>query len=179
MTMSIVHNGLMRAGLSKTFFVVASFLLVSTEITAGPFEDGLAAAKAGDGAKSLELWRPLAVHGSAAEQLRIALMYFDGPFSEGLNLPIDHAEAAKWFLLAAKQGLLEAQLHIAGMYLHGQGVARDEVRSYMWLRIAAEHGDDAAARNLDIVAAIMTPAQLSRAQAMATQCKASSFKNCD
>ena len=146
---------------------------------AGSFEDGLAAAKAGNAAEARRFWSPLAEQGTASEQFRIGQMYFSGPISEAENLPVDRTEALKWFLLAAKKDVRDAQVYLGGMYHRGQGTARDDVRAYLWLSIAASRGDYAAERNLDIVAMSLTDADLGRARAMAARCQASRYRDCD
>jgi hypothetical protein len=66
------------------------------------------------------------------------------------------------------------------MYEKGQGLSRDYVRAHMWYSLAASTlgGDDGklATDYQGVIAKSLTP--LSRAQNMARQCKASSFKNC-
>jgi TPR repeat protein len=58
---------------------------------AGPYEDGLAAAKRGDHATALILWRPLAQQGDAQAQSGLGTMY-----ANGVGVAQDYAEAAKW-----------------------------------------------------------------------------------
>jgi TPR repeat protein len=52
----------------------------------------------------------------------------------------DYAEAAKWFRLAAEQGLGKAQYNLGVMYLKGEGVAQDNAEAAKWLLLAAEQG---------------------------------------
>jgi uncharacterized protein len=91
--------------------------------------------------------------------------------------------ASHRFRLAAEQGAALAQSNLGFMYEKGQGLSRDYVRAHMWYSLAASRlgGDDGklATEYQGIIAKNLTPAQLSRAQNMARQCKASSFKNCD
>jgi hypothetical protein len=49
----------------------------------------------------------------------------------------------------------------------------------MWFNIAAIDGNADAIKNRDIVAKLMTPAQLAQAQQLATRCMKSSYKDCD
>jgi TPR repeat protein len=46
------------------------------------------------------------------------------------------------------------------MYGGGLGVARDPVRAYMWMLLAAEGGDSAANVNKTIVARRLSPAEI-------------------
>jgi TPR repeat protein len=136
-------------------------------------EDGVTTAKTGDLTKAAELWAPLAIQGSGVQQLRIAQIYFLGPFGEVPNMRKNDAEAARWFLLAAKQGRPEAQEYVGAMYAEGRGLARDRMRAYMWLTLS---GDNVVRGE---VASSMRAQEITRGQEMATRCKASKFENCD
>ncbi len=62
------------------------------------------------------------------------------------------------------------------MYRSGQGVPQDYAKAHMWYNLAASRyppGEDRdrAARNRDIVAKIMTPAQISEAETLAREWK--------
>ncbi len=72
--------------------------------SAGPLEEGAAAYQRGDYATALRLLRPLAEQGDAAAQNNLGVIS-----ANGRGVPQDDAEAAKWFRLAAEQGLVEAQ----------------------------------------------------------------------
>jgi TPR repeat protein len=56
------------------------------------FDEGVAAYKAGDYVKAVELWQPLAEQGVANAQYNLGIMYDNG---EGVKQ--DYAEAAKWY----------------------------------------------------------------------------------
>lgn len=58
------------------------------------------------------------------------------------------AEAAKWYELAARQGLAEAQNNLGVMLKDGQGVERDEAKAAEWFRRAAQQGNVLAESNL-------------------------------
>ena len=87
---------------------------------AGPLEDGLAAALAGDYPTAMRLWRPLADQGNAIAQRNLGNMY-----ANGRGVPQDYAEAMKWYRKAADQGNAPAQLNLGIMYDLGQGVPQD------------------------------------------------------
>ncbi|KTC63577.1 hypothetical protein AO262_13560 [Pseudomonas fluorescens ABAC62] len=55
--------------------------------------------------------------------------------------------AAQAILLAAKEGVLEAQALLGQILLEGRGIARDEALALRWFRIAA-HGGHLMARNM-------------------------------
>ncbi len=50
------------------------------------------------------------------------------------------------------------------MYYNSQGVVQDYVQAHMWFNLAGAQGDKQAAKNRDIVAKRMTPAQIAEAQ---------------
>ena len=63
------------------------------------------------------------------------------------------------------------------MYEHGQGVPQDYVSAHMWLNLAAapqatdSAARDQAAKERDMLAAKMTPAQIAEAQRIASEWK--------
>ena len=57
----------------------------------------------------------------------------------GINRPSieqDAAEAARWYMLAANQGHMEAQYRLGKMYLVGEGVSESEREAAKWLKKA-------------------------------------------
>ena len=68
--------------------MIAVLLGIAQAASAGPFEDGLAAANRGEYATALKLLRPLADQGFAGAQYNIGVMY-----SEGLGV-VQHDEEA-------------------------------------------------------------------------------------
>jgi TPR repeat protein len=63
-------------------------------------------------------------------------MYDDGEFVER-----DPGEAHQWFLKAAQQGHVQAELALANQFLDGRGTARDNRKAFYWYKKAAEGGD--------------------------------------
>jgi hypothetical protein len=61
-------------------------------------------------------------------------------YSQGQGVPQDNNEAAKWNLLAAKQGLAHAQASACLMYSSGMGVKKDFLKAIKWCRLAAKQG---------------------------------------
>jgi uncharacterized protein len=53
----------------------------------------------------------------------------------------DYAQAASWYLKAAKQGDWMAQDSVASLYSNGQGVTKDYSQAAIWWRKAAEQDD--------------------------------------
>ncbi|TIX62742.1 MAG: sel1 repeat family protein, partial [Mesorhizobium sp.] len=67
--------------------------------------------------------------------------------SRGLGVPVNAAEAAKWYALAAEQGIPESQFQYALMLLDGRYVKKDEKGAYALMQAAAEAGNRLAQFN--------------------------------
>ena len=144
---------------------LAAVLLV---LLVGParagFDEGVIAHERGDYETALKEFRPLAERGDAMAQSNLGIMY-----ENGQGVPQDYAEALKWFRKAATQDDVNAQYHLGRMYDIGQGVPQDYVQAYMWFILATVQGDWMAREDRDIIAKKMTPAEISKAQAMARE----------
>ena len=153
-------------------------LMTANGVSAGPYEDGLAAYQRQDYATAVRLWKPLADKGNASAQNNLGSMY-----DKGQGVLQDYKEAVRLYRLAAAQGNGAGQINLGAMYGRGQGVAQDFARAHMWFNLAASSltGDDrkTASTNRDIIAKMMSPSQIEKAQDMARKCQASNFKQCD
>jgi HEAT repeat protein len=81
----------------------------------------------------------------------------------------DPAEAARWFLQAARAGDAFGRHNIGLLLESGNGTSRDLVEAYAWQSLAAAAGVEAAAAVLDRLEEVLTPEQLRRAQARAIE----------
>ena len=99
-------------------------------------------------------------------QTRLGFMY-----EMGKGGSQNFAEAAKWLRLAAEQGRVAAQDSLGGLYVSGRGVPKDYVVAYMWFSLSAAQGDHDSAIQRDLVAKLMTPAQIAEAQKLAREWK--------
>ena len=84
-----------------------------------------------------------ATRGDAQAQAKLGSRYLIGD-----EVPLDHAEAARWFESAAVQGLDSAQAMLGIMYDNGWGVDQDHAQAARWFRLAAEQGLDTAQSEL-------------------------------
>ena len=160
--------------LTATFCLTIAVLLGSVGMSASAdFQTGLTAYKSGDYVTALREFRPLAEQGDAAAQFNLGGMY-----AKGRGVLQDYKTAVKWYRLAAKQGNADAQTNLGFMYGTGKGVIQDNVYAHMWWNIAASSGNKSAVKNRDIVAKIMTPADISKAQELARQCVRKKYKGC-
>ena len=64
------------------------------------------------------------------------------------------------------------------MYGNGKGVSRDYIRAHMWWNIAASQGFKDATKSSDLVAKMMTPSQLEKAQDLARECVRKKYQGC-
>jgi len=67
----------------------------------------------------------------------------------GWGVPVDYAEAVRWFRGAAEAGFDWGQYNLANMYLRGDGVAEDRAEALRWYRAAAAQDH---AKSLNMVA---------------------------
>lgn len=109
-------------------------------------------------------WLPAALAGDAAAQYELGSAYADGAVTVE-----DMAEAAHWYHQAADRGSIRAQRDLAILYHKGQGVPQDYVQAYVWFDLAAVRfgtgkRHDQAAEMRDMMAAFLTPEQLSDAK---------------
>jgi hypothetical protein len=81
----------------------------------------------------------------------------------------DFTGAFRIWLPLAEAGNVDAQSHIAGLYMDGAGVPVDHVRAWAWWRLAAEKGHSGAREFLDVLdkAKILDAEQLVAARALA------------
>ena len=67
----------------------------------------------------------------------------------GHGVPLDHAEAARWYQRAAARGNPTAQFNLAHMYACGDGVCQNRNTAYWWYWRAAKQGHARAIRTLE------------------------------
>jgi len=135
----------MKQRLLSTLLTLALGLALSVPASAG-FDEGAAAHEAGDYAKALVEFSPLARQGEAAAQFALGVMY-----ANGQGVTQDYQAALAWFRKSAEQGNALAQYYLGLMYDNGQGVAQDYQAAVAWYRKAAEQGDADAQFNLGVM----------------------------
>lgn len=79
-------------------------------------------------------------HTRAAEGDPEAQLLLGQRYAEGDGVIKNDKEAAKWFALAAKQGLAEAEYHYGLMLLKGRGVVQDYRAAFNWIEKPAKRG---------------------------------------
>ena len=144
----------------RTLGILWAALALGGTAVAGPLEDGVQAVDRGDYVTAFHLLKPLAESGDPEAQINLANMYFDGN-----GVPLDYVESVKWYLLAANQGNADAQIALGFLYKYGEAVRFDYVQAYKWFDLAGSGSDR------DIVATMMTPAQIAEAQKLVREWK--------
>ena len=150
--------------------IVAILLFAAGPATAQTYEEQMRTAAGAyerkDMATAVRIWKVWADKGEAEAQTLLGAMYWSG---EGV--PRDHREAASLYLRAANQGYARAQNDIGFMYGFGEGIPpHDDVEAYKWLTLAIERYTaknqdrrDQASEDRKVLAARMTPAQVTEA----------------
>ena len=64
------------------------------------------------------------------------------------------------------------------MYGTGQGVIQDWVYAHMWGNLGASNGSESGGELRDLAAKEMTPAEISTAQKLASECVRKKYKGC-
>lgn len=124
------------------------------------YEKGVGVAR---DAKLAKLWYQRAADKGNAK----ALHNLGVLIAEGGDGKPDYAVAADHFTRAAKLGVRDSQYNIAILMARGLGVAQSMTDAYMWLSVAAQQGDDEAAKKRDEIGQRLSPAELASAKAAA------------
>lgn len=83
----------------------------------------------------------------------------------GQSVVQDNKEAARWFRLAAEQGIGAAAAALARQYFAGEGVSEDLVEAYKWAAVAAKQPDpNNGDSTLNELEGRLSPDQLAEAQ---------------
>ena len=93
-------------------------------------------------------------------------------YRKGKLVPQNHAEAVKWYRLAAEQGDAHAQFNLGASYTAGRGVPKDLIIAYMWFDLSVARGTQAAAGSRKTIARQISPHQIEQAQQLAVEWKA-------
>jgi TPR repeat protein len=79
--------------------------------------------------------RRLAERGNAEAENKLGVLY-----EQGLNVPVDDGEAAKWYRKSADQGVAAGEYDLGRMYDRGGGVDQDYSEAAKWYLYAAKQG---------------------------------------
>lgn len=157
--------------------------LEATHSLAGLHADGKVVPKDTNLAKKLY---EKSAHGGHVESMKLLASFYEfgsevvyGEFVKD-NSKLNHREALRWYMMAAKSGDASAQWNVGFMYQHGKGVPQSVMDSYVWYSIAAANkSSDFYSQSRDKTARDFSPRQLIIAQGRAKRCMASGYKNCE
>ena len=115
--------------------------------------------------------RHAAERGDAAAQFNLGILYNSRLDDNGYAIEANRAEAIKWLLAAAEQGLPRAQSRLAELYAGGPNASGNFVNACVWFLLATKnsrgiHRHEARCR-YERVAARLTSAQLTEAKRLA------------
>ena len=122
----------LRCGLFALLLVVLASAAFGADARAQGYDEGMRAYNAGDLAKALEIWGPVAENGDAVAQYSLGKLLENG----GAGVPRDEVAAAKWYQRSASQGIPAAQNNLGLMYAQGRGVPQDVARAAKFWRDA-------------------------------------------
>lgn len=97
-------------------------------------------AEPGQAQRGLQLCKETATAGDARAQMMVGDIYF-----AGRGVPADHAEARKWYEMAAKQQDPQAMRKLGEMYAQGDGGKRDSKKALQLWQSAEKAGDPLSA----------------------------------
>ena len=109
-----------------------------------------------DEGRARALYLEAARRGSAKAQYVVATMYRFAQY----GLDKDMAEAVKWYLKAADQGMPTAQLALGKLLMEGKGVVRDDAAALQWLSLAHVNGSKRAEDYVKHLIKRMDPAEV-------------------
>lgn len=95
---------------------------------------------------NLATLQTMAAAGDADAAFELAERYY---FGEGM--PVDYAEAARWYQVAAEAGDADAQFNLGYAFAHGEGVKQSDVQAMFWYRQAADAGHPGAQTGVGIM----------------------------
>jgi TPR repeat protein len=98
----------------------------------------------GDLESAIHLFKLSAAQGYDMAQYSLGNIYFRG----GEGVAQDYPEALKWYLMAAEQGNVSAQVVAGAMYARGNGTKQDHVEANRWFLRAGNKGDAVAQFNM-------------------------------
>lgn len=119
--------------------------------------------------------------GDPAAQFNLGVLCDSRLDDNGYAIEGNRAEAMKWLLAAAEQGLPRAQSKLAEMYADGPDAPEDYINACAWFLLAIKtlrgiHRHRALS-GFDHVSSHLTPAQLAKARRFAVNWKPSRQKN--
>jgi TPR repeat protein len=120
----------MLNGQSRIALCASALLFVAVVPLWADFKDGKRAYEQGNYAAALKELKPLAERGNPEAEALLGMMY-----NLGRGVPLDLAQAEKWYKAAADQGNAQAECQLGSMYLK-----KDTAQGIKLLKLSAEQG---------------------------------------
>lgn len=123
-------------------FVANAFVSVGSYYMQGISGAGLSP----DAGRAREIFTYAASYfGDAQAQVKLGRMYLDGVGGDR-----DPRQAARWFLLAARKGQVEAQMRLGEMLVTGEEIEPNLVHGLMWLTVALKRAGQLGLDDVEI-----------------------------
>ena len=123
---------------------------------------------------AIDWYTKAAMQDSVKSQHNLGLMY-----QKGTGVSKSDAQAFKWFSKAASHGSSASQNNLALMYAMGEAIQPSMISAYVWWKMSSDQGQKTATENLALLTDMMPPVAIKEAQALATKCYESNYKDCD
>lgn len=137
--------------LTSAFLVTSIFSFQSTawaDLTEQQLQQGIEAVEKEDYQTALKLWEPLAEQGDVSAQFSLGSMYYF-MYQKDPNIEKPYiGKSIDWYEKAAKQGHVEAQSYLAGIYENVMGNYAEAMKLYKKL---AEQGNPFAQAKLGMI----------------------------
>lgn len=114
----------------------------------------------------------------AGENGHVLAQFFLGEMYAHQSRYRNPMEANRWYRMAAEQGHTGAHLAIAFRHQRGDGYPQNLILAHMWLNLARAQGNQMAGEFITSVESEMTRTEIAEAQAMATRCFNSGYRDC-
>jgi TPR repeat protein len=135
------------------------------------YNDGIGVEQ--DYAKAAKWYLLAANKGDGGAMFNLGVLY-----DTGSGVAKDRGEAIKWYRWAAGNMIAEAQVNLGVIYSEDNGEFENQTLAMMWLIVATQNGAELGSAYQKIVSDKLTPDDISKAQAMASECVSSGYANC-
>ena len=123
------------------------------------------------GTSTMKHLRLAAESGDAAAQFNLGVLFDSHEDDNGYAIEGNRAQAIKWLLAAAEQGLARAQSRLAELYAGGPNASGNLVNACAWFLLATKNSRGIhrhrARSEYERISTRLTPAQITKAKRLA------------
>lgn len=116
---------------------------------------------------------------SAAQDQPLAQAVLSNFYTNGEGVPRNYERAVYWARMSAENGSHLGQFNLASLYYEGKGLLQNYVKAHMWFNLSASGGHPMALVMRDLLNGMMTDEDIAVAQALARECMARQFTDCE